>query len=377
MGACDEKDYRSLQKSHGRCVMNIVIVTHIWKGHGPGGTENYIINLVEALKKRGIKVRVVFNEGDDPENFKVGGSRFLFPIKAFLILRKIKPQVIYSQGTWYCLFAGHIYKKLYGTTLVHTFHTEPDKKLPVLGKIFFQFLLNGCDCVTFVSKGLRERVEEVYGLRFKKTAITYAGVQAKEVSEREIKEFRERFNIKEDSTVLLALGLTALKHKAEGAKLLIKTVRKLRDKYPNIILILTKEGVYSNELKEFTKNEGVYENVIFTGNVDNTHVPLFICDIYTHITLGEGGVSLALLEAMSVGKPIIASSVGGIPEAIEDGKNGILVEPDVDKIIEKIEDLLENKEFAKELGRNAKKTAEEKFTWGKSVDKFLELYRSL
>ena len=377
MGRYRERDYRSLQKSQEGCIMNIAIVTHIWKGHGPGGTENYIINLVEALKKRGIKVRVVFNEGDDPENFKVGGSRFLFPIKAFLILRKIKPQVIYSQGTWYCLFAGHIYKKLYGTTLVYTFHTEPDKKLPLFFKIVFQGLLNKCNCVTFVSRGLKEKIEEAWGLKFRKTEITYAGVTSKEVSEREIKEFRERFNMKEDSTVLLALGLTALKHKAEGVKLLMKAVRKLRDKYPNTTLILTRDGLYSNELQEFAKREGIFDNVIFTGDVGNPFVPLFICDIYTHITLGEGGVSLALLEAMSVGKPIIASSVGGIPEAIEDGKNGILVEPDVDKIIEKIEDLLENKEFAKELGRNAKKTAEEKFTWKKSVDKFLELYRSL
>jgi len=138
---------------------------------------------------------------------------------------------------------------------------------------------------------------------------------------------------------------------------------------------LTREGVYSNELKEFAKNEGVYDNVIFTGDVDNPFVPIAICDIYTHITLGEGGLSLALLEAMSMRKPIIATPIGGIPEAIENGKNGILVEPNVDKIAEKIEYLWENRGLAQELGMNAKKTAKEKFTWEKCGERFLALYR--
>ena len=53
------------------------------------------------------------------------------------------------------------------------------------------------------------------------------------------------------------------------------------------------------------------------------------------------------------------------------------MEPDVNEIVEKIEYLLENKEFAEKLGRNAKKTAEEKFTWNKSADRFMEIYKRL
>ncbi len=138
-------------------------------------------------------------------------------------------------------------------------------------------------------------------------------------------------------------------------------------------MILTREGEYSNELKKFVKSEGVQDNVIFTGDVDNPFVPLVICDIYTHISLGEG-LPIALLEAMSMGKPIIATKVGGIPEVIENGKNGILVDTDVDEITEKIEYLLENKVFRKRLAKNAKKTVEENFTWDNSVDKFIKIY---
>jgi len=357
--------------------MKVTIISNYWKGSQGGGVKTYLVNFMDELKKRYIEVNIVFREGHDPENYRCTGSRFLFPLKAFVNLRKIKPPIIHSHGAWYCLLPGVIYKEFHGSVLIHTFHTEPDKKLPLFFKIVFQGLLNKCDYVTFVSKGLEEKVEDVYGLKFKKIAITYAGVRSKKVSENEIKEFYEKFNLRNDSIILLVQAFTAHKLKAEGAKLVIKAVKKLKEQYPNIILILTREGVYSNKLKEFSKNESVGNNVIFTGGVDNPFIPLAICDIYTHITLGEGGVSLALLEAMSMGKPIIATSVGGIPEAIEDGRNGILIEPDVDEIIEKIECLLENREFAEELGENAKKTAEEKFTWEKTINKFVEIYSKI
>ncbi|PKP51132.1 MAG: hypothetical protein CVT90_03115, partial [Candidatus Altiarchaeales archaeon HGW-Altiarchaeales-3] len=145
--------------------MVIVIITHYWKNSPGGGIKMYTRNLVDELKKRdNIKVKVIFKEGKDLENAKVGGSKFLFPIKTFFVLRKFKPRVIHSQGTWYCLLPGYIYKKIFGGKLIHTFHTVPDKKLPFLGKIFIQTLLEYCDCVTFVSKGLKNKSKYVYAL---------------------------------------------------------------------------------------------------------------------------------------------------------------------------------------------------------------------
>jgi glycosyltransferase involved in cell wall biosynthesis len=248
--------------------------------------------------------------------------------------------------------------------LIHTFHTEPveNEKLFLLGKVFFQHLLNECDYVTFASKRLKQKIMDIWGLRFRNTEITYAGVHIpQKIPDYEIKKFREEFRIKENSIVLLAIGLTALKYKAEGAKLLIKAVKKLKSKYPNILLLITREESFSNELKEFALFEGVSENIIFTGDIDDPNVPLQICDIYTHTPLGEGGVSLAVLEAMAIGKPIIATSVGGIPEIIEDGINGLIVQPEVDQIAQKIDYLLENKDLAAKLGENAQNKVKSKF----------------
>lgn len=355
--------------------MKIVVITTFWKNSPGGGITTYLTNLVNEFRQRNLEVNTIFKFGIDPENYKVEGNKVFFSLKSYLLLNKLKPDVIYSHGTWYGLLGGYMYKKSHSVKLTYTFHTEPTEKLSIFDKMFFQYLINNCDYVTFVSKSLKEKVKAIYGISFRKTEITYAGVDfPHDISAKKTHEFCKLFGIKEDSVILLANGLTSLKEKADGAKLLIKAVKQLKSNYPNIILILTKEGSFSNELKKFSQKENISESIIFTGTLEDPNIPLKICDIYTHTPLIEGGVSLSILEAMAMGKPILATSIGGIPEAIEDGVNGILVQPDVDLITQKISYLLENKEFAFKLGQNAQKTAEEKFSWKMSADMFLKLY---
>lgn len=351
-----------------------MIVTNYWKNSPGGGVRTYLLGLVDELKRSGIDVNVIFREGRDPESYEVHGSRFFFPLLSFFCLWKIKPQVIHSQGSWYCLLPSVLYRKVYGCYLIHTFHTEPDNELPAGFKFFFQFILNQCDCVTFVSKQLEIRIKNVWGLKFNKTAITYAGVELREASEEELSNFMETFGIKNRFPILLALGLTAMSYKAEGLKILIKAVKDVKGKYPNIILMATRNGKFVPELRKFAKEECAEDIVLFTGDVDDPYIPLTLCDIYSHITLGEGGVALALLEAMSMGKPIIATNVGAIPEAIENGKNGLLTEPEVNDIAEKIIYLLQNRELAEKLGVNAKGIAEDKFTWKIAANMFIKIY---
>ena len=354
--------------------MKTALITNYWKNSDGGGVKTYLVNLVDALQDKGADVGVLFRQGDDPEHFCGGKNKVAFSLACYRKLRKIRPEVIYSQWTWYCLLPGVLYKKLHGCTLVHTFHTEPDRGLPLPARVFFQSLLNACDCVTFVSKRLQERVVEVEGLSFPKTANTYAGVRPGEATEEEVERFREQYGIDEDAVVLVAIGLTALPYKAEGLKLLIRAVRILRETNPNILLIATREGKYSEEVKAFAREEEVEEQVVFTGDVENPFVPLKICDLYTHITLGEGGLSLPLLEAMAMGKPIVATPVGGIPEAITDGENGLLVAPEAEQVAEKIDLLLRNREYGERLGRCAKATVGEGFTWEQATKTFLGVY---
>lgn len=353
--------------------MRIALITNYWKNSDGGGVRNYVVNLVDALRAKDNEVDVLFREGDDPEQFQAGKNKVKFFTECYRHLCKIRPEVVHSQGTWYCLLPGVLYKRLHGCKLVHTFHTAPVTALSPPAKLFFQSLLDQCDCVTFVSKGLQNKVVEVDGLSFPRTAITYAGVRAREVAEQDIEQFREQYSIDEDAVVLLALGMTAHPLKAEGLKLLLRAVSILQEDHPDIILIVTREGRYSDELRDFAHEVGVGAHVVFTGDIENPFVPLKLCDIYVHTSLGEG-LPIALLEAMAMGKPIVATPVEGIPEAVVHEKNGLLVAPEVGQIAESVDYLLKNMEYAEKLGRCAKETVENSFTWEQAAERFLLIF---
>jgi glycosyltransferase involved in cell wall biosynthesis len=361
--------------------LKVLITTTYWKNSSGGGIKIYLANLVEELQEKGLNVDVIFANGEDQNNYKIkyNESNSAFPLKilqAYLTLRRLKPDVIHSHGgMYYYLIAGYFYRIFHPVALVYTFHTEPgqDNLISPLRRFFLQNLLSRCSRVTFVSRTLMNKVEEKWGLKFHNYAITYAGVDHEEVTQSDKRAFLEEFEVPQGSIILLALGLTALRYKAEGLKILIKALKIIRDECPNTILLATRNGGFVPELKSFAQELGLKDAVIFTGDVKNAQIPLAISDIYTHISLGEG-LPIALLEAMSMEKPIVATPVGGIPEAIEDGKDGLLVEPNAEKIAEKVLYLLKNKNKARELARNARKVAEERFTWEKSANKFIELY---
>ncbi|ABE52903.1 glycosyltransferase family 4 protein [Methanococcoides burtonii] len=353
--------------------MKIAIITNYWINSSGGGVKTYLTSLVDEFNNRDyLDVSVIFKSGKDYENYHIEGNKIVFVFKTFLNLKQLNPDIIHSQGTWYCLLPGYAYKKLYGTKLVHTFHSQPFGKLKLVGRIFFQTLLNGCDCITFVSKSLKKENER-FGLIFNEYAITYAGVNSTEVSQKQIAEFSEKYNLKSSNYVLLAQGFMSNKLKAKGSTILIKALKHLLNKYPQTILVLTGDGAFSNEVKLFVEEVGLSENVIFTGHLSDPFVPLAICNIYTHISLADG-VPLALLEAMAMGKPIMATNIGGIPEAIDNGINGILVEPCENQIYEGIEYLILNSDVATKMGYNAKQTVSNKFTWKNAANVFYDIY---
>jgi glycosyltransferase involved in cell wall biosynthesis len=352
----------------------ILIVTNYWRGSPGGGVKNYIVNLANELVNSQLDVKVVFREGQDDQQIKVSYNRFIFPFLAFYkIIRMRRVDVIHSHGSWYCLLVGVLYKKRFKCKLIHTFHTVPTGKLPLFFKLIFQSMLNSCNHVTFVSQALKGELENKWGVGFENPVVTRAGVRTLPVTDLEIFEFKNKYLINDDSIVLLAQALTAHPLKAEGLKLLIMALKEVLDKYPNVILIATRKGIHQKQLEIFTKQLGLEDKVIFTGDIENPFVPLNICDIFTHISLGDG-LPLAILEAMSVGKPIIATAVGGIPEAIKNGQNGVLVQPDIHEIAKKIIFFIESPQLAAKYGANAKKTVEISFNWEQAVSNFLNIY---
>ena len=176
-------------------------------------------------------------------------------------------------------------------------------------------------------------------------------------------------------TVLYAGNLAANK----GVGVLLDAVLRLRSKYPAVRLrIVGKvEGAYADELRERVRAAGAGANVEFVGFVGRGDLPELYrrADLFCSPARYEGGVANVYLEAMACGRPVVASTAGGAPEAVADGETGLLVPPgDVPALRAALERLLADPELRRRLGEAGRRRAQERFAWPAVTDATIQAY---
>lgn len=149
-----------------------------------------------------------------------------------------------------------------------------------------------------------------------------------------------------------------------------KTLRK----EVNSKLLLVGTGPEKIEMMEKAKREGLEKDIIFTDKRDDLPELLAISDLMFLLSEKEA-FGLVLLEGFACGVPAIATNIGGIPEVIEDGENGYLVElGDVESAAEKALWLLQDPVKHKQFQENALRTVHQKFDSASIVAQYEELY---
>ncbi len=145
--------------------------------------------------------------------------------------------------------------------------------------------------------------------------------------------------------------------KLKGVQYIIDVLGNVKDKHPEAKLLVGGSGEYMDELKKQAKNLGVEDKVIFLGHLGKRQVKeqLVNCDLFLLPSMSEGR-PIVLIEAMAMGKPMIASNVGAISDIVIDGKNGFLIDPyKIEQLKEKIIYCLENKEKTKKQAEKGNK----------------------
>jgi len=186
---------------------------------------------------------------------------------------------------------------------------------------------------------------------------------------------REEFRIKGEDIVL---GIIAVFDKCKGHIYLFQAIAKLvSEGYKNIICLVIGDGREGDELRAFVLNKGLTDYIRFLGYRNDVPELLCVMDMVVMPSIQESFPRVPL-EAMAMKVPVIATTVGGLPESIEDGKTGILVSPmDVDSLSTAIKYLIENPEARKEMGEAGRKRVEERFSIENNVRKTEELYSDI
>jgi glycosyltransferase involved in cell wall biosynthesis len=352
-------------------------VVHITPYYPPsiGGIARFVSGVVENTSVSA-DVQVISEEGGASENATIiPGGKGRFIIRVLSLLKKIEPDIVHCHSHWHMLAPAVVYKRFNKRVkVIFTFHTEPPEQKKGIKNRVFGRLLSNCDAVTFVSKALQETISSQLEINARQDVI-YPGVSEGDLPEKDIEEFAEEFGTTGRFPILVFIGLLEWKKKVEGVKILLSAVESIRKDLPSVKLLIVGDGSRRAELEKTISDLNLSDIVTITGLVDNVLVPLSLSDLYVHISLQEG-LPQSLLEAMSLGKPVVASRIGGMPEVVIDGITGILVQPDKSAVASGISSLLSDKRLAARLGEQAREFAMSNLSWEKIGANFLSLYSS-
>ncbi|HUP32896.1 MAG TPA: glycosyltransferase family 4 protein [Gaiellaceae bacterium] len=133
-------------------------------------------------------------------------------------------------------------------------------------------------------------------------------------------------------------------------------------------------GAYERELEQRAAELGVRERVVFAGYRDDVPALLAAADVFVLPSRVEG-LPLTVLEAMAAARPVVATRVGGTPEAVVDGETGLLVPPgDVGALVRALDGLLSEPERARRLGQSGRSRVEERFSAEAMSERVLATY---
>jgi glycosyltransferase involved in cell wall biosynthesis len=186
---------------------------------------------------------------------------------------------------------------------------------------------------------------------------------------------REKFGINASVSVV---GIVARLHPMKDHRTFFDVVRLLKERIPDVQAVVVGGGSLRSELESYVDETGIRSNVRFLGTV-TTELPEVLGMFDVLLFTSRWGESLpnVLLEASAAGIPVVATSMHGVPEIIEDGVNGYLAEiGDVSRLAERVEILLANREMRERFASNARDKLA-KFTVHGMVRKYEELYMTI
>jgi len=173
------------------------------------------------------------------------------------------------------------------------------------------------------------------------------------------------------------IGIIAQLIARKGHRFLIETLPPLVEEFPLLRVLIFGRGPLEQELRRYVTSAGLEDQVQFVGFREDLPDLLPCLELLVHPATREG-LGVSLLQAASAGVPIVASAVGGIPEAVHHGVNGLLIPPEDSQVLGKaVATLLRDKRLARQLGAAGKELMRNEFSISAMVEGNLTVYREL
>lgn len=355
-------------------------VCHVVSGDLWGGAEAQASALIQGLADHADVCVVVFNRGElcsrieasripvELADEKVVGFAGLVR-RVHSILEKWRPQLVHVHGFKENLAAG-LAGRLLGIPIVRTHHGRgligAGKRHTYIERLNAAFLT---DAVIAVSNDLAEFLRRS-GLSLRNLHIIRNGI-ALPAGDHRVAIVRGTAGQGNPSFTVGTVGrLVAVKNH----KCLLKAFKRIHDEIDIARLIIVGDGPLAGQLESLAVELGISGQVRFTGFQRDVDDYLRSLDVFVLCSLHEG-VPISLLEAMSMGIPVVCTRVGGIPEVLTDNHNGMLVESDdAESLSAAVRKIAADRTFAQWLADNARSTVAGEFSFDTCLASTISLY---
>jgi glycosyltransferase involved in cell wall biosynthesis len=361
--------------------MRIAIIVNLFPPKWIGGTEIATEYMAEHLARRGHEVHIITSLDDDlsEESFEKGFHIHRLPViqirtigliffwaDLYRTIKKLDPDLVHSQSLIFAVPA------LISKKVLKIPYVVWGQGLDVYFRNWFMQLVSwtiikNADSVIALTKDMKRVLQEIYS---RDIEVVPNGIDIEDYQNRPYEHERES----PEARIVFVGRLDPVKNLPS----LLRAMKIVCEVLPDAKLIIVGDGEEREDLESLSDSLGIRDRVDFVGRTPHENIPDYLsqADIFVLPSVSEG-FPVVILEAMACGLPIVATRVGGVPDIIEDGVNGCLVESgDFLGLAKKILFLLKNPLLKNLLSKN-NRIKVQGYTWKNVVDHLERIYREI
>jgi glycosyltransferase involved in cell wall biosynthesis len=352
---------------------------------GPGGAEWSLIHLATELANRGHRIVPIVPErgvgwlgaqlaerGHAARTFRLSHPLDLGCVRR---LRRLfldeHVSVLHAHEFTMTVF-GTAAARAAGIPAIATLHSAQGFPDRLRRRVAIRWALRRASAVTTVSRATAAELSRRLGVPDAIWQVVPNGVPSPK-GDRDAT--RAALGVSAGEKLLLAVGNL---YPVKGHDILLKALAPLvgRAELPPWTAVVAGRGEELERLERLREDLGLGSRVHLLGYRDDVGALLRAADLFVHPSRSEG-LPLAIIEAMTVGLPVVASRVGGLAEVVRDGETGLLVPPeDPTALSDALATLLRDAPFAARLGAEGRRVAEAEYGVDAMIDRYLRLYRT-
>ncbi len=353
-------------------------ILHTESSNGWGGQEIRILRESLGLKERGFEVSIAAVRGGKLVDYARKEGLQVFEIdfkrshamKALFqlckIIRQNKIDVVNTHSSLDAWLGG-VSGRLMGRPVVRTRHLSTEIRGGINARLLYNSL---ADFVVTTSSCIIPLIEAKAHLPHHRIECIPTGVEPFDVPSDDAEKFRLSLNVKPDD---ILIGSVCVVRSWKGIQDMIEAAKILR--HDSRLKWVVVGGGYLENFKPLV-DDGL--PFIFTGHLDNPKAALAAFDIFTLLSTAHEGISQASLQAAHLKKPLITTTIGGLPEVCLDGITGFTLPPSSPQnVAQAVMKLANDPSLRKQMGEAAYRHVEQNYTFVKTLNNMSRIFETV